>query len=132
MEGERVRARMAVVVATVLLAVLVVGPARTYGTSYDPLAHGEEGLAPGDTVFLFHGGTDEARRSLAVGEVLVVSRPGEDGVSRVAGKIRVAAPAGAFCLRGEVLEGSVRVHDLAAREGQGVYSLVVPESVCGR
>jgi hypothetical protein len=127
-------ARMARVMA-VLLAAVIVGPMKAYGTSYDPLPHGEEGtaataMAPGATVYLFHSGTEEVRRSMRVGDVLVVSRPGEYGTSRTVGKIQVAAPAGAFCLRGEVLDGSIHLQDLASREG--VYCLVVPEVVCGR
>jgi hypothetical protein len=125
------RTRMVGIAVAALLAAVIVGPMKTYGTSYDPMPHGEGAeLGAGATVFLFHSGTEEVRRSLAVGEVLEVTRPGENGASRTVGKIRVAAPAGAVCVRGEVLEGGIHLHDLAGREG--VYCLVVPEAVCRR
>jgi hypothetical protein len=125
------RTRITGVVAAVLLVAVAGGPVRTYGTSYDPLPLGGEGTAPaGATVYLFHSGTEGVRRSLAVGEVLEVTRTEEGSPSRTAGKIRVVAAAGAFCVRGEVLEGGARVHDVAVRES--VYCLIVPEAVCGR
>jgi hypothetical protein len=109
-------------------------PMHAAATSYDPLPREEEPagmeMAGGATVFLFHSGTEQVRRSLQVGDVLEVSRVGPDGASRGVGKIRVAAFLGAVCLRGEVLEGKVRQHDLAEKDG--VYCLVIPEAVCAR
>jgi len=125
------RTRMAGVAAAVVLVAVVIGPVKTYGTSYDPQPHGEgTALVPGATVFLFHSGTNDVRRSLGVGEALEVSRNREDGTRAIVGKIRVVALAGAVCVRGEVLEGGIHLHDLAA--GEGVYCLVVPGAVCGR
>lgn len=127
--------RIAWVAAGALLAFTLAGPVPTYGTAYDPLPHAEEAteaptMAAGATVYLFHSGTEEVRRSVTVGDVLVVARPGEDGASPTGRKVRVVGPAGAVCVQGEVLEGKVRVHDVAT--GKGVYFLVVPQAVCGR
>jgi hypothetical protein len=117
-------------VATVAAAV----PLRAAATSYDPLTREEEPaaaeMAAGATIYLFHSGTEQVRRALQVGDVLEVTRVGADGTALGVGKIRVTASAGAVCLRGEVLEGRVRLHDVA--EKGGVSCLVIPKAACGR
>jgi hypothetical protein len=129
MRGRRVR-WLAAGVFSLAMAV----PMGVAATSYDPLPRQDEPagmeLTAGMTVFLFHSGTEQVRQSLHVGDVLEISRVGPDGASLSVGKIRVAAFLGAVCLRGEVLEGRIRPHDLAEKDG--VYYLVIPEAVCTR
>lgn len=106
-------------------------PTGAGATSYDPLPHGEEtaatGVAPGSTVHLFCGGSSQIRQAPRVGERLALaSRSCSDG--RSPGSIRVVGRIGKFCIRGEVLEGRVRLYDRAERDG--LYFLVIPGEAC--
>jgi hypothetical protein len=122
------RSSLAVVGTAVLLAVVVAGSGIARGTSYNPLIVGDGPaaavLAPGTTVFLFHGGSEDARRSIRTGDVLAALRPRLDGGWDAVGTVRVEAAAGALCFRAVVLEGELWMHDVA-QSGHGAF-LVIP------
>jgi hypothetical protein len=110
------RRSLAGVGTAVLLVAVVAGSRIARGTSYNPLVI-DEGpaaavLAPGTTIFLFHGGSEDARRSICAGDVLAVRRPRPDGRWDAVGTVRVDATAGALCFRSEVIEGELRPNDV--------------------
>ena len=121
-------------VVLILVLMVVGGGARVGATSFDPLPREQETAAreisPGETVFLFHSGTPEVRRSLKIGDVLGVFRVGRDGSIRSVGGIRATAFVGEFCLRGEVIEGRILQQDVA--EKNRTYLLVIQGALCPR
>ena len=126
--------RTARLIALVLLVVITARATRVCATSFDPLPReqgsAEQEMLSGDTVFLFHSGTREMRRSLTIGDVLGVFRIGPDGRTRTVGSIRATAFVGEFCLRGEVVAGNILPHDVA--EKNRVFLLVIQENLCPR
>lgn len=117
----------------VLFAVVVAGAGSAGGTSYNPLTPGN-GSAPtpvtaGATVFLFHGGSVEAREATVRGCVLAVQRPGMDAQWHVVGKVRVDGEAGTLCFRAEVVEGELLPHDVVPA-GAGGLLLITSDAPC--
>jgi hypothetical protein len=116
-----------------LLAGALAGPTKTHGTSYNPLTAdecpGAAGSAPGAAVFLFHGGSEAARSLIRAGEVLTVSRPGGNGRWETVGLVRADAAAGAHCVRCEVVEGELRLYDVA-QAAHGVFLLIATDAPC--
>jgi len=127
------RRSLAVVGTAVLLVAVVVGSGIALGTSYNPLTV-DEGpaaavLAPGTTIFLFHGGSEDARRSICAGDVLAALRPRPDGRWDAVGTVRVEAAAGAYCFRSEVVEGEIRPHDVVPG-GAGALLVITSAAPC--
>lgn len=127
------RRSLAVVGAAVLVAAVAVGSRSAHGTAYNPLTTeggvAEAALAPGATVFLFHGGGAESRGAVRTGDVLGVQRPRQDGQWHVVGTVRVDAEVGALCFRSEVVEGELRLHDVVPAGGGGLL-LITSEAPC--
>lgn len=129
-----VRSGSARLIAAVLLMIVAVGVLRVGATSFNPLPFERDlsapAMVPGDIVFLFHSGTGEVRDSLNPGATVGVSRVDSEGNRRSVGTLRVAAFVGEFCLRSEVTEGEILLHDLAERDH--IYYRVIPEILCRR
>jgi hypothetical protein len=127
------RRALAVVGTAVLLVFVVAGAGIALGTSYNPLIVDESPvaavLAPGTTIFLFHGGSEETRRSICMGEVLAALRPRLDGRWEAVGTVRVEAAGGAFCFRAEVIEGELRPHDVVPA-GAGALLVITSGAPC--
>jgi flagellar basal body L-ring protein FlgH len=121
-----------------LLLLLLVGlcaPAPpAAGVAYYPLVHqdpGDETLArPGTTVYLFHSGTEDARRTLHVGDVLTVVRVQNTCESVDAGIVRIVAFIGDTYLKAEVVSGAVKPNDIA--KAGSVSCLVLSAQPCDR
>jgi hypothetical protein len=122
------------VAAVALLAMVVAFPASGLSVAYYPLYHLQDGdetaAAVGQTIYLFFSGTDNERRSLREGDILAVSRIGRSCEATAAGKIRVLALLGETYLKAEVLEGRIRVGDIARKNG--ISCLVIPAEPCSR
>jgi hypothetical protein len=120
--------------AALLLATALAAPATALAVAYYPLYHLQEGdetaAAVGQTVFLFFSGADEERRSLHEGDLLPVSRIGRSCEATTVGKIRVVALLGETYLKAEVVEGRIRVGDLARKDA--FSCLVIPAEPCQR
>lgn len=117
--------------ATVLLLILaIVGfPCRAHAVSYPLIEEQREEKAAkgirekGETVCLFQSGTEDIRKTIAVGDILVVYRGVGSRAPKEVGKIKVLSYAGTDYLKGEVVEGEARTGDLA-KKGE-VASLVI-------
>lgn len=69
-------------------------------------------------LFLFHSGTEDVKSSIHVNDSLTVYRihPADLSVeTREVGKVRVLSPLGDYYFDGEVIEGEVKVGDLAKK-----------------
>jgi hypothetical protein len=77
----------------------------------------------GETVCLFQSGTEDVRKTIGIGDVLIVYREGRDREHKEVGKIRVLSYAGEDYIKGEVVDGAVQTGDVA-RKGN-VAGLVI-------
>jgi hypothetical protein len=119
--------------AAVLLAV-VAFPVTALAVSYYPLYHLQDGdetaASVGQTVYLFFSGTDEERRSLHEGDILSVSRIDRTCDAAAAGRIRVLGLLGETFFKAEVVEGRIKVGDIARKDA--FSCLVIPAEPCQR
>lgn len=128
--------RTAIRCATVLvvLATICTPPGPADAATYFPLVHhepGDETLArQGKTVYLFHSGTEDARRDLRVGTVLTVVRALANCEPVEVGTVRALAFVGDTYLEAEVVSGAVKPNDIA-RAGS-VFCLVLAAQPCER
>jgi len=80
----------------------------------------------GENVCLFQSGTEDVRKTIGIGDVLIVYREGGDREHREVGKIKVLSYAGEDYIKAEVVDGAVQTGDVA-RKGN-VASLVISSS----
>ena len=80
----------------------------------------------GETICLFQSGTEDVRKTIGIGDVLIVYREGGDREHREVGKIKVLSYAGEDYIKAEVVDGAVQTGDVA-RKGN-VASLVISSS----
>jgi len=69
----------------------------------------------GETVCLFQSGTDDFRKAISIGDVLIVYRESENREHKEVGKIRVLSYAGEDYMKGEVVAGTVQTGDVAKK-----------------
>jgi len=77
----------------------------------------------GETVCLFQSGTEDVRKTIGIGDVLIVYRDGGNREHKEVGKIRVLSYAGEDYIKGEVVDGVVQTGDVAKKGN--VASLVI-------
>jgi hypothetical protein len=83
-------------------------------------------MEKGAVVCLFQSGTADVRKEIHANDILIVYRENQDHQMKQVGKIRIISYIGEDYLKGEVVEGEVKVGDIA-KKGD-VASLVVSES----
>ncbi len=81
----------------------------------------------GETVCLFQSGTADVKKAISVNDVLPVYRESESHEFKEVGKIKVLSYAGEDYLKGEVVEGELKVGDIA-KKGDAA-SLIVSEKI---
>ena len=118
----------------VLLAAALAAPVTAFAVSYSPLYHLQDGdetaAAVGQTIYLFFSGSEEEHRSLHESDTLPVSRIDRSCEATVVGRIRVLGLLGETYLKAEVIEGRIRVGDIAKKD---TFScLVIPAEPCQR
>jgi hypothetical protein len=77
----------------------------------------------GETVCLFQSGTEDVRKTIGIGDVLIVYRDGGNREHKEVGKIKVLSYAGEDYIKGEVVDGVVQTGDVAKKGN--VASLVI-------
>jgi hypothetical protein len=80
----------------------------------------------GETVCLFQSGTEDVRKTISIGDVLIVYRESENHEHKEVGKIRVLSYAGEDYIKGEVVDGTVQTGDVAKKKN--VATLVIDSS----
>jgi hypothetical protein len=129
-----VKKTMRAVALLLALIALAVPIPRALAVWYFPLVHHQPGdetaLRAGQTLYLFHSGTEDVRRGLHPGDSLVVYRIGRSCEALSVGRVRLVAPVGETYFEAVVSEGSVKPNDLA-RDGS-VSCLVLAAQPCDR
>jgi hypothetical protein len=116
-----------------LLVVLLIScaglPQLVNAVSWSPLQEEREEKAAkgimekGAIVCLFQSGTEDVKKTIAVGDVLVVYRENKSHELKEVGKIKVLSYVGEDYLKGEVVEGEIKAGDIA-KKGD-VASLII-------
>jgi len=96
-------------------------PLTVFAVSYTPapLYHQHERLeitmGNGETVYLFHSGTNDVKRTIHVSDVLTVYRINSSCEVKTVGRIKVISYVGETYLKGVVIEGEIMPNDVAKK-----------------
>jgi len=84
----------------------------------------------GDTLYLFHSGTPDVRKTIHVNDTLAVYRTSPSCEVTPIGIIRVISFVGDTYIRGEVFAGEIRPDDIAKKDN--VSCLVISAEICDK
>ena len=119
-----------IVVILFLFAVSI--PLTAFAVSYPAqLYHREEKhdkFVKGDTVYLFHSGTDDVKKTIHVNDTLAVYRITLSCEVVPIGIVKVVSFVGETYIKGEVFAGEIKPDDIAKKEH--VSCLVISAGVC--
>jgi hypothetical protein len=124
------------IAALVLLSLLacVSAPSGAFAVSYHPpfrLVQSKNGtVVKGGIVYIFHSGTADVRGTIHSNDVLTVYRTSQKCTLEVVGKVRVIAFVGETYMEAEVIEGELKMADIA-KKGD-VSGLVVATEPCAQ
>ncbi len=96
-------------------------PLTVFAASYvpAPLYHQHEKqettMGIGETVYLFHSGTDDVKKTIHVADILTVHRINPSCQVTTVGRIKVLSYIGETYLKGIVIEGEIRPKDIAKK-----------------
>lgn len=82
----------------------------------------------GDTVYLFHSGTDDVKKTIQVNDTLTVYRISPQCEAVPIGIIKVISFIGETYIKGEVFAGEIKPDDIAKKEN--VSCLVISAEIC--
>ncbi len=126
--------RTPIIVALMLSFLDLSAPLSVFAVSYfpAPLYHRQEKLETtmktGDTVYLFHSGTSDVRKSIHPNDVLIVHRIDPSCEVREVGRVRVISYVGENYIKGEIIEGEIKADDIA-KKGEA-SCLVIFAGIC--
>lgn len=102
----------------ILALMLFLYPAPAFALEKQPQIRGEIMMKTGDKLHLFHSGTADVRKEICLQDVLPVYRElmagGHTTVEKV-GKVKVLNHVGEHYFEAQVLEGEVKVGDIAKK-----------------
>ncbi len=131
-EGNKVKRGVSGVVNVILLLLAVCAPLTAFAVSYRPqLYHQEQRhdkFVKGDTVYMFHSGTNDVKNTIHVNDTLAVYRITPSCEVMPIGIIKVVSFVGETYLKGEVFAGEIRPDDIAKKEK--VSCLVISAGMC--
>ncbi|MHB8881509.1 MAG: hypothetical protein ACYC69_08395 [Thermodesulfovibrionales bacterium] len=118
--------------AVILSLLAAYNPLTVFAVSYPPhLYHAGDRRDisfKGDSAYLFHSGTKEAKRIIHIKDILTVFRTKPSCEVIEVGRIRITSFIGEIYLKGEVVEGEIRPDDIARKES--VSCLVISAGMC--
>jgi hypothetical protein len=102
--------KIAIILIVILLFTFVNAPLAVFAVSYPPpLYHrqdrSETVMKAGQTVYLFHSGTDDVRKTIHANDLLTVYRINPSCEVNPVGIIKVLSYVGETYIKAEVLEG---------------------------
>ena len=118
-----------------LLVVALATPLNVFAVSYAPapLFHRQERgekvvMKAGETVYLFHSGTEDIKRTIHPSDLLTVYRIKPSCEVIEVGKLMVLSYIGETYLKGQVVEGEIRPDDIAKRGNASC--LIISAGMC--
>jgi hypothetical protein len=131
---NKVKRRGSGIVNLILLLLVVCAPLTVFAVSYPPpLYHREvrqERFVRGDTVYMFHSGTDDVKKAIHVNDTLAVHRITPSCEVIPIGIIKVVAFVGDTYLKGEVFAGEIKPDDIAKKGN--ISCLVISAGMCNK
>ena len=122
------------IIIVILLLTAVCAPLAAFAVSYPvQLYHSEvrhDKFVKGDTVYLFHSGTEDVKRTIHVNDTLTVYRTSLSCEVTPIGIIKVISFVGETYIKGEVFAGEIKPDDIAKKEK--VSCLVISAEICDR
>jgi hypothetical protein len=123
-------------IASIIIVILLAAanPMTAVAASYMPAFFyhqkdvAETIIKAGQTAYLFHSGTEDVKRTIQVNDILTVYRISPSCEVTTAGAIKVLSYVGDTYLKGEVVEGEIRPHDIVKKGN--VSCLVISVSLC--
>jgi hypothetical protein len=123
--------RMKIIIVLLLMAAIS-APLTAFAVDYPvQLYHREarhDKFVKGDTVYMFHSGTEDVKKTIRVNETLAVYRTSPTCEVTPIGIIRVISFVGETYIKGEVFAGEIKPYDIAKKEN--VSCLVISAGVC--
>jgi hypothetical protein len=127
------RSRTTFILCCALLFLGLSIPLTVFAVSYVPahLYHQHDGLETtmgiGDTVYLFHSGTDDAKKTIHVSDILTVHRTNPSCQITTVRRIKVISYIGETYLKGVVIEGETKPNDIAKKGDVSCLIILVGE-----
>lgn len=120
------------IIIMILLLLVVCAPLAAFAVSYPAqLYHREvrhDKFVKGDTVYMFHSGTEDVRKTIHVNDTLAVYRVTPTCEVVPVGIVKVVSFTGETYLKGEVFAGEIKPDDIA-KQGN-VSCLIISAGVC--
>ena len=135
-KGKDMKRKITGILSAVLFFLAFIDTVTVFATSYPPapLYHredtGEAVRVVGQTVHLFHSGTEEVKRTIHINDILAVFRIDTSCEVKMVGKIRVISYIGETYLKGKVVEGEIKPDDIAKKGN--VSCLIISAGMCNR
>ena len=133
-KGNNVKKRVSNTVYVILLLLVVCAPLSAFAVSYTPrLYHREvrhDKFDKGDTVYMFHSGTEDVKKSIHVNDTLSVYRITQSCEVVPIGLVKVISFVGETYIKGEVVNGEIKPDDIAKKGN--VSCLIISAGVCGK
>ncbi|MGC2063151.1 MAG: hypothetical protein WA610_09235 [Thermodesulfovibrionales bacterium] len=132
LEENKVKRNISVIVNVTILLLVVCAPLAAFAVSYPaPLYHREERhdkFVKGDTVYLFHSGTEDVKKTIQVNDTLVVYRVTSNCEVVKVGIVKIVSFTGETYLKGEIFAGEIKPDDIAKKGN--VSCLIISAGVC--
>lgn len=132
MKGKPMTKGRIKIIIMILLLLVVCAPLAAFAVSYPAqLYHREvrhDKFVKGDTVYMFHSGTEDVRKTIHVNDTLAVYRVTPTCEVVPVGIVKVVSFTGETYLKGEVFAGEIKPDDIA-KQGN-VSCLIISAGVC--
>jgi hypothetical protein len=133
-EGQEMKRKIASICIVILLLSAAPNPVTVLATSYMPTFFyhqqdiKETVMKAGQTLYLFHSGTEDVKRAIRDNDILIVYRISPSCEVKMVGKIRMISYVGDIYLKGKIIEGEIRPNDIAKKGN--VSCLVISAGMC--
>jgi hypothetical protein len=133
--GERIMKKIIKFISILGLLSVIVAPLVTHATSFNPLIEEHRLLKEktvmktGASVYLFHSGTQDIKKALAINDILVVYRGNSSCEMKEVAKIRILSNLGDNYVKAEVIKGEITEGDIAKKGSVGLLA-IFPDETC--
>jgi hypothetical protein len=133
-KGYNVKRNISGLVKVVFLLLVVCAPLSAFAVSYPvQLYHREarhDKFVKGDTVYLFHSGTDNVKKTIHVNDTLAVYRVSPTCEAAPVGIVKVVSFVGETYIKGEVFAGELKPDDIAKKGN--ISCLIISAEMCNK
>jgi hypothetical protein len=132
LEGNNVKRSARGMMSALLLLLVVCMPLAAFAVSYPaPLYHREvryEKFVKGDTLYMFHSGTEDVKKTIHVNDTLAVYRVTSTCEVVKVGIVKIVSFTAGTYLKGEVFAGEIKPDDIVKKGN--VSCLIISAGVC--